>query len=862
MTLLTRLPVLAISVLLFSIGADGQQCTFSLSPASQSVPTAGGNFTISITASAGTCPRTVTTNVPWITISFGQTGKGSGSAGYTVLPNNTSVQRTATINVAGVVFNVTQAAGTCSYTLNPATATVAQAGGTGSFTVASGCNWTATSNASWIQVTGGQGSGDGTVRYSVEAYTGNADRTGTITVGSSTFTIRQTAACTFTTSSGNVTATAAGGTHNINVQGRDGCARTATSDVAWITITSGGAGEGNGTVGITVAANSTREYRIGRVLINGAAFVIVRQDPSTCVIQLNPRTASVSASGGTLSFGVVANCAWTAVSQSSWVQITSGATGNGPGTVTYVVGQNFDANPRGGTILINGETFVVSQSGASCEVFLSEVSINVPADGGTGTVRVNSLAGCTWTVSVSDDWIRITKNAGGGSGIDEVTFTVAVNSTSQERRGTILIGGKPVEIRQAAARCTLALERSSVQIAGEGGRGELRVTANCSWTAAANVGWIQITGTTQNMLTYSVSPNEGSGERTGIISVTKAELPERQTLTISQSGQRCSVTLSGSTASLPARGGTNAVSVNGGAACSWSASTNAGWLRIEWSSVSGSGNIRFSADPNTTGADRTGTIVVAGQTITVQQPAVAIRIAQTAILNAASFAGGAIAPGEVITIFGTGFGPEALTTLQLAPNGDGITNVLAETRVLFDGEPAPMLYAVDGQLSAIAPYAIGSKQNAGVQVEYLGVRSNVVTMAVTPAAPGIFTAAATGRGQAAVLNQDFSVNGSANAAARNSVIQIFATGEGETRPAGIDGRLAGVPLPIPVLPVRVFVGGIEAVVTYAGAAPGLVAGVLQVNAQVPEEVQPGPEVPVVIRVGTADSPAGPTIAVR
>jgi uncharacterized protein (TIGR03437 family) len=302
--------------------------------------------------------------------------------------------------------------------------------------------------------------------------------------------------------------------------------------------------------------------------------------------------------------------------------------------------------------------------------------------------------------------------------------------------------------------------------------------------------------------------------------------------------------------------------VTGSTACSWNAFTNADWLRVEHASVNGSGTVRFSADPNISPATRSAAVTVAGQTITVQQPALTLRIAEAGVVNAASFSGTGVAPGEVVTVYGTGFGPTALNTLELTPDNRGITNTLASTRVLFDGEPSPMVYAVEGQVSAIVPYGVATKQTVGVHIEYLTVRSNTLTLSVVAAAPAIFTAAATGRGQAAVLNQDSTPNGAGNAAARNSVIQIYATGEGQTLPAGVDGRLAVAPLPGPVLPVRVFIGGVEAPVSYAGAAPGLVAGVMQVNATVPPEVQPGNDVPIAVRVGEVDSPPGATVAVR
>jgi uncharacterized protein (TIGR03437 family) len=112
------------------------------------------------------------------------------------------------------------------------------------------------------------------------------------------------------------------------------------------------------------------------------------------------------------------------------------------------------------------------------------------------------------------------------------------------------------------------------------------------------------------------------------------------------------------------------------------------------------------------------------------------------------------------------------------------------------------------------------------------------------------------------LNQDSSVNTAAAPAEKNAFVVIFATGEGLTNPAGSDGKLAVVPLAKPVLPVTVKIGGIDAEVSYAGGAPGLVAGVIQVNARIPAQAPSGDAVPVTIKIGSAESQAGVTLAIR
>jgi len=223
------------------------------------------------------------------------------------------------------------------------------------------------------------------------------------------------------------------------------------------------------------------------------------------------------------------------------------------------------------------------------------------------------------------------------------------------------------------------------------------------------------------------------------------------------------------------------------------------------------------------------------------------------VANAASCQAGPVAPGEIVTLFGLGLGPEKLATLELDSTGRVATR-LAATRVLLDDQPAPLLFACTSQTSAVAPYVLAGQSSARVRVEYAGVKSNELVVPLSTAAPGVFTADSSGKGPGAILNQDQSLNTVYRPAARGSVVTMFATGEGQTRPEGVDGQVAVGALPRPVSPVSATIGGLPAEVLYAGAAPGLVAGVLQVNLKIPEALAPGLAVPVVLTVGNVKSP--------
>ena len=231
-----------------------------------------------------------------------------------------------------------------------------------------------------------------------------------------------------------------------------------------------------------------------------------------------------------------------------------------------------------------------------------------------------------------------------------------------------------------------------------------------------------------------------------------------------------------------------------------------------------------------------------------------------AVTNAASYAQ-SVAPGQMVTVWGSGMGPTVPAGLALDSNGMVSTSV-AGVRVLFDGIPAPVVYVSAGQISVVTPYFGTISATTHVQVEYQGVRSDPFPVAVAATAPGLFTANATGTGQGAILNQDGVTPNSAQAPApRGSIVTLWGTGEGVTNPPGVDGRLAVSVLPAPLAPVSVRIGGLPATVDYAGAAPGEMPGVIQINAQVPQSVQPGNST-VVVTIGGATTQAGVTLAVE
>jgi uncharacterized protein (TIGR03437 family) len=239
--------------------------------------------------------------------------------------------------------------------------------------------------------------------------------------------------------------------------------------------------------------------------------------------------------------------------------------------------------------------------------------------------------------------------------------------------------------------------------------------------------------------------------------------------------------------------------------------------------------------------DAAGNVYVAdagNSAVRVLQP-ISSAVAVSAAVNAASNLVGAVAPGEVVAIYGAGFGPG--------------------TSILFNGTPGVLLYSTATQAGAVVPYGVSG---AAVQVVAQTATGASAPLAVPLAAtvPAVFTADSSGKGQAAAVNQDGSVNSASNPAPAGSVIALYATGEGQTSPPGVDGKIGAAPLPRPLAQVAVLLGGVAAEVQYAGGAPGVVAGVMQVNAVLPLGLSGN--VPVLLIVGGTQSQSGVTVAVR
>jgi uncharacterized protein (TIGR03437 family) len=246
-------------------------------------------------------------------------------------------------------------------------------------------------------------------------------------------------------------------------------------------------------------------------------------------------------------------------------------------------------------------------------------------------------------------------------------------------------------------------------------------------------------------------------------------------------------------------------------------------------------------------------------TVATQAPPTAPQTISVAVANAASLLPGPLAPGEMFSVFGQGIGPDTAVMGTLNASGT-LPTTLGNVQVLLNGTPAPLFYVQSSQINAQVPYEIAGQVSGNLLVVYQGAEMASMQVALADANPALFTINS-GTGSAVVVNEDGSINSDQHPAPRGSIVVLYATGEGQTSPAGVTGQPAAAPFPLPVLPVSLTMADIPATILYAGDAPGFV-GLMQINAQVPSGFVPTGDLPLVLSVGTYQSRAGVTIAVE
>jgi uncharacterized protein (TIGR03437 family) len=676
-----------------------------------------------------------------------------------------------------------------------------------------------------------------------------------------------------------------------------------------VTNTATGASLGTVTVGVTFYVNNA-----ALLVVNPSQpVVLTAQAPSNQIITQSIMLTSTDTDVLTLSVGqpqTASGGQWLFVSSAppstpGTLNIFAVPNGLSPGTYTGSI--TVMATGPGGVVLDSPYTIPVTFNLTTGSISANQSTLSFTQSSGGGapaaqTVNLtSSLSQTDFFVTAYDGglgWLSATVTQGKMSG----TVTVSANGsnlTPGTYQGRVIVGQNFASNSPLIIPVTLQVTAGAISapttpltfMAAYGSTSSL--TANVAVTSTPgpmsfnvttstnNIGnWLTATpanGTTPATVQVAVNPTGlAIGTFSGSVTITSAgaagspitipvtvSVVTPQTLTVAPSGPLSFTYTVGqaipSGQTLQVQAGTTATLFS---VTTQTASGGSTWLAATPTSGATPASITVNVNPSglAPGAYE-GTVLIGASSALAPVPVqVTLSVVQagkpviTSIQNGASYSFGALSPGENVYMKGTSLGPATLTMGQLDQNGV-VATTIANTQVMFDNIPAPIIYVSATQTSVMVPYEVSGRAQTSVTVTYQGVTSDPVVYNVVPVAPGIYTLNQAGSGQGAILNQDgHTVNGPNTPAAKGSVIALYLTGEGPTAPQGVDGAITpsdGSLLKHPLATVTATIGGIPATIFYAGSAPGDANGISQVNVQIPPNAPSGPNVPIVLTFTTS-----------
>lgn len=484
-----------------------------------------------------------------------------------------------------------------------------------------GCTWTVTSNDGWISIQPGWGGvGSNVVNYTVAANTVTVGRTGTVTIASQTFTVRQDPApCNYSVSPSAITHGYGGASSSFDVTATAGCSWTAINTSVWINLIANTSGTGGVTsVSYFVPANTTPVWRTGFVAVVNKTYEL-RQRPAPCIYELSPTNTTRGYSGATGNVNVTItsgnNCSWIVQNTNAWITINT-TSGLGNSNFTYIVASNSSSIARTGTVTVWDQTFLVAQGGAPCNPSISSSSFNTSADEATRTINLALAGGCPWTVTNNYNWITVSPMNGNGS--SPIDIQVAANANTAGRTGVVSIAGQSYTVRQDGAVCTYTLSPQSRQHGTSATNNSVNVStlSVCSWTVFNTNAWLTFAATNgvgDSNINYSIAANNGALDRIGHVQIGD------HYFVVTQKAVGCSIGLSPVTRPHGYSQTNNFVTINVGAGCVWTAGTSNSWIILAANSGTGPTQLNYTVAANPNGVARVGYINVEDATLTLTQ---------------------------------------------------------------------------------------------------------------------------------------------------------------------------------------------------------------------------------------------------
>jgi uncharacterized protein (TIGR03437 family) len=636
-----------------------------------------------------------------------------------------------------------------------------------------------------------------------------------------------------------------------------------TTTTTWLSVT-GQTQPNTGTV-VTVLGNNLASLAngvyTGTVVVTAAGAA---NSPVSVPVVLTVTGSTATGGGGglTLSNSALTFNATQGGTAPASQTLTVSASSNTSYTASVTAGSWLSISPSGSLTTNGNPTITVSANPAG-----------LTANNYTGTITLQAAGGTAQTVSVT--LVVSTASTGGGSG----NVTVTANSTggTPSLTFTYQLGGTSPTVQ-------------TLQVVSASGSAPVAFTISSSatWLSAGVTNGTSVN--TPGNFTVSILNPSGlaAGAYNAAITITPTggtvvSIPVSLTVTAAPTiTVTSSTTISFSYQAGNANPTPATITVSGGGtALGFAATVTSGsnWLSVSPTSgttpTTGTAAITVTATPGTLGAGTyNGAILVTGTGSALGSTSINVTLNVTAplptivsVVNAASSIGGSVAPGEIVSIYGTAIGPAAAAYATIDPTTGKLATTIGGVQVLFNGIAAPLFYASSTQVNAVVPYEMAPISSPSVWIRYVGQTSNAYPLTSTTTMPGIFTQNSQGNGPGAILNQDYSTNGPGNQAAKGSIIMVYMTGEGQTSPQGVTGKITTGTLPppqvtpAPLLPIGVMVNGQPALWTYAGEAPGFAAGLLQLNVQIPTNAPSG-NLSIVVSIGSNISQNNVTVSVR
>jgi uncharacterized protein (TIGR03437 family) len=648
--------------------------------------------------------------------------------------------------------------------------------------------------------------------------------------------------------------------------------------------------------------------------------------PASCGAAFASATANVAATGsqGAIKITAAPDCSYQATTRSSWIQIVSGGYGSGNGTLTYAARPNADSAPRSGVISMGGQTFTITQDGASPAGAIALLGYNVVDaaydkahdkiilvsanpdelhiyDPSAKSEQTVPLALPPFCLSVRPDGLYAAVGHDGWvSYVNLQTATVEkVVQVVTDVHHIVLAGNGYIYLFPARDWSDIySLEVSSGTVTGANAiyNGRVpRLYANGKYLYVGG-NWFSKWDISQGVAKIVNASSSFSVQTCGNLWLTEdgrraftacakayttSEIPDQDVQYNGTLSSATSVvwanesTQQQATAVIPASNtfasGTlqaddTQVQIYGDAFLGYNGAIPLPQFTVDGKPFAGHGRFVFWNKAATAlyaivQADNKAQLL-SGSGIVQLSPAAALQVNVTAVVNAASQAPGRIAPGEIITITGSGLGPADGAQFAVDRVTGKVNTNLAGTQVFFNGAAAPVLYASANQVNAIVPYETGYGSQLVMQTAYQGILSSGVTLTPADSAPAVFTVNGSGSGQAVAVNQDGTICDPSHPAAAGSYITVYFTGGGTTNPFGVTGSVTGSVLKRLSQTTSVTIGNQPATVTFAGAAPTFVDGVGQLNIRLADDTPSGPAQPLIVTVGLNSSSGAATIAVR